>query len=171
MNASCATNEGNLVLLYQVWQKISPFQRPKPERCAVVKSTHGCQMAIARFLDHMCLALRASGLWLRYATLQNFIPSFPRIAPPRPPPRRNPRKGRDQILPSGNTEPTHNAADCEHSSLVELASDWGLAGKMGPDGYGFNSFFARASDGRSREQKPPSGTKSLCPRPAFVRFS
>ena len=25
-------------------------------------------------------------------------------APPRPPPWRNPRKGRDQILPSGNTE-------------------------------------------------------------------
>ena len=24
----------------------------------------------------MCLALRASGLWLRYATLQNWIPSF-----------------------------------------------------------------------------------------------
>ena len=44
----------------------------------------------------------ASGLWLRYATLQNLIPSFPWIAPPRPPPWRNPRKGRDQILPSGN---------------------------------------------------------------------
>ena len=38
-------------------------------------------MAIARFLDGMCLALRASGLWLRYATLQNLIPSFPWIAP------------------------------------------------------------------------------------------
>ena len=32
-------------------------------------SRQGCQMAIARFLDRMCLALRASGLWLRYATL------------------------------------------------------------------------------------------------------
>ena len=42
------------------------------------------------------------GLWLRYATLQNWIPSFPWIAPPRPPPWRNPRKGRDQILPSGS---------------------------------------------------------------------
>ena len=52
----------------------------------------------------MCLALRASGLWLRYATLQNLIPSFPWIAPLRPPPWRNPRKGRDQILPSGNLE-------------------------------------------------------------------
>ena len=41
----------------------------------------------------MWLALRASGLWLCYATLQNLIPSFP---------WRNPRKGRDQILPSGN---------------------------------------------------------------------
>ena len=36
---------------------------------------HGCRMAIARFLDRICLALQASGLWLRYATLQNFIPS------------------------------------------------------------------------------------------------
>ena len=43
------------------------------------------------------------GLWLRYATLQNWIPSFPWIAPPHPPPWRNPRKGRDPILPSGNT--------------------------------------------------------------------
>ena len=32
------------------------------------------------------------------------IPSFPWIAPPHPPPWRNPRKGRDQILPSGNHE-------------------------------------------------------------------
>ena len=59
-------------------------------------------MATARFLDNKCLVLRASGLWLRYATLQNLIPSSPWIAPPRPPPWRNPRKGRDQILPSGN---------------------------------------------------------------------
>ena len=50
----------------------------------------------------MCLALWASGLWLRYAALQNLIPSFPWIAPLRPPPWSNPRKGRDQILPSGN---------------------------------------------------------------------
>ena len=68
----------------------------------ICNSKHGCQMAIARFLDRMCLAFRASGLWLRYATLQNLIPFFPWIAPPRPPPWRNPRKGRDQILPSGN---------------------------------------------------------------------
>ena len=63
---------------------------------------HGCQIAIARFLYNMFLALRASGLWLRSATLQNLILSFPYIAPPRPPPWRNPRKKRDQILPSGN---------------------------------------------------------------------
>ena len=50
----------------------------------------------------MCLALRASGLWLRYAALQNLIPSVPWIAPPHPPPWHNPRKGRDQIFPSGN---------------------------------------------------------------------
>ena len=47
----------------------------------VTSVQHGCQMAIAKFLDRMCLALRASGLWLRYATLQNLIPSFPWIAP------------------------------------------------------------------------------------------
>ena len=69
---------------------------------AAALANHGCQMAIAGFVDRMCLALRASGLWLRYTTLQNLIPSFPWIAPPRPPPWRNPRKGRDQILPSGN---------------------------------------------------------------------
>ena len=34
-------------------------------------------MAIARYLDRMSLAFRASWLWLRYATLQNLIPSFP----------------------------------------------------------------------------------------------
>ena len=61
-------------------------------------------MAIAGFLDRMCLALWASRLWLRYAALQNLIPSFPWIAPPRPPPWHNPRKGRDQILPSGNLD-------------------------------------------------------------------
>ena len=38
-------------------------------------------MAIAKFLDRMCLALRASGLGLRYATLQNVIPFFPWISP------------------------------------------------------------------------------------------
>ena len=41
----------------------------------------------------MYLAPWALGLWLCYATLQNLIPSFP---------WRNPRQGRDQILPSGN---------------------------------------------------------------------
>ena len=37
-------------------------------------------MAAARILDCMCLALQASRLWLRYATLQNLIASFPWIA-------------------------------------------------------------------------------------------
>ena len=45
------------------------------------------------------------GLWLCYATLQNLIPSFPWNAPPRPPPWRNPRKGRDQILQRSVAEP------------------------------------------------------------------
>ena len=43
---------------------------------------HACKMAIASVLDRMCLALRASGLWLRYPALQNLIPSFPWIVPP-----------------------------------------------------------------------------------------
>ena len=78
-------------------------------------------MAIARFLDRMCLALRASGLWLRYATLQNLIPSFPWIAPPRPPPWRNPRKGRDQILPSGNPDSHTNFDSDSPEDLVGAA--------------------------------------------------
>ena len=66
---------------------------------------HCCQMAIARLLDRTCLTLRTSGLWLCYVALQNVIPSFPRIAPPRPPPWRNPRKGRDHILQRNIAEP------------------------------------------------------------------
>ena len=58
-------------------------------------SRHGCQMAIAKGL------FGPSGFWtmapLRYAAKFD-----PWIAPPRPPPWHNPRKGRDQILPSGN---------------------------------------------------------------------
>ena len=49
----------------------------------------------------MCLALRASGLWLRYAT--KFHPFLSLDCAPTP--WRNPRKGRDQILPSGNLAP------------------------------------------------------------------
>ena len=66
---------------------------------------HGCQMAIAGFLDRMCLALQASGPWLRYATLQNLIPSFPWIAPGWRAWGRNPRKGRNQILQRSVAEP------------------------------------------------------------------
>ena len=69
------------------------------------RGDHGCQMTIARFSDRMCLALRASGLWLRYAMLQNLIPSFPWIAPGWRAWGRNPRKGRDQILQRSVAEP------------------------------------------------------------------
>ena len=78
------------------------LRRTKPVKVALSPS-HGCQMALDLCFRSYCLALRASGLWLRFAALQNLIPSFPWIAHPRPRPRRNPRKGRDQILPSGNT--------------------------------------------------------------------
>ena len=63
---------------------------------------YGCHMAIARFLDRMCLAFRA---WLTMAPLRcaaKFDPFLSLDCAPRPPPWRNPRKGRDQILPSGN---------------------------------------------------------------------
>ena len=56
---------------------MAPLKQPRRK----VSKQHGCQMAIARFLDRFCLARRASGLWLRYAALQNLIPSFPWIAP------------------------------------------------------------------------------------------
>ena len=41
-----------------------------------------CQMAIARFLDRTCLALRASGLRLRYTMLKNLINSSPPLECP-----------------------------------------------------------------------------------------
>ena len=50
---------------------------------------------------------------LRYAAKFDLIPSFPWIAPPRPPPWRNPRKGRDQILPSAN-QPRETSTLVEH---------------------------------------------------------
>ena len=62
----------------------------------------GCQMAIARFLDRMCLALRASGQRLRTATLKNLIASLPWIALGRRAWGHTPRKGRGKISPSGN---------------------------------------------------------------------
>ena len=64
------------------------------------------QKTIARFLDRMCLALRGSWTMapLRYASW---------IAPPRPPPWRNPRKGRDQILTSCNLGLKHCACPCK----------------------------------------------------------
>ena len=56
-----------------------------------MEGVHGCQRAIARFLDCMCLALLASGLWLRSATLQNWIaPGLEGVGA-----QSNPRKGRD----------------------------------------------------------------------------
>ena len=65
-------------------------------------SRHGCQMARAKLLD--CVwPFWLEGLLLCYATLQNLIPSSPWIAPPSTQSWRNPRKGRDQMLPSGNT--------------------------------------------------------------------
>ena len=49
--------------------------------CGFHAHEHGCQMAIARFLESYVFGPLASELWLRYATLQNVIPSFPWLAP------------------------------------------------------------------------------------------
>ena len=95
----------------QIWSSLwtRKTQRSAPcletMLCSHMSQSHGCQMAIARFLDCMCLALRASGLLLCYATLQNLIPSLPWVAPPRPPPWHYPRKGSDQILQRSIAEP------------------------------------------------------------------
>ena len=72
-------------------------QQPKP--AALVYSCH-----LSKFYScknnkviHRGWPLWAFGLWLRYAMLQNLIPSFPWIAPPHPPPWHNRRKGRDHF--------------------------------------------------------------------------
>ena len=100
--------------------------------CGFHAHEHGCQMAIARFLESYVFGPSVSGLWLRYATLQNLIPSFPWLAPPRPPPWRKPRKGRDQILPSGNL-----AEQSSFASAHAFASGHGCWSQFGtlPKGY------------------------------------
>ena len=91
----------------------------------------GCQMAIGRFLESYVFG--PSGFWtmapLRYATLQNWIPSFPWIAPPRPPPWRNPRKGRDPILPSGN----HGRKEAKVRRREQTHMTLALRGEEGPE--------------------------------------
>ena len=74
-------------------------------------------MAIARFLDRMCLALQASELWLRYATLQNLIPSFSWIVPGWR------AWGHNQILPSGNDGMLHQHIDTSFLPPSLLHSD------------------------------------------------
>ena len=93
------------------WNMYSGLEHVIKDPLAVIGTRHGCQMAIARFLDCMCLALRASGLWLRYATLQNWIPSFPWIAPG--------WRAWGQILPSGNlgTRGMNSVSPSEVSSM------------------------------------------------------
>ena len=104
----------------------------------------------------MCSALRASGLWLCYATLQNLMPYFPWIAPPRPPPWRNPRKGRDQILPSGN----HALA----ASLLLFKGPLGM-GLPPPSSFLSPSMLVKA--GRSGLGVQTSPSSSFCPHPVI----
>ena len=66
---------------------------------------HGCQMAIAIFLESYVFG--PSGFWtmapLRYAA--KFDPFLSLDWAPHPPPWRNPRKERDQILQRSMAEP------------------------------------------------------------------
>ena len=55
---------------------------------------HGCQMAIAKFLDCMPSGFWTMALYLHYAA--KFDPFLSEDCAPRPPPPHNPRKGRDQ---------------------------------------------------------------------------
>ena len=64
---------------FAVWYSIALWEigiadAAAMEMMSLSLSLHGCQMAIAKFLDSRHLVLWASGLWLRYATLQN-LPS------------------------------------------------------------------------------------------------
>ena len=77
---------------------------------------------VAKSLYCMLMALRASGLWLRYAAQQNLIPSFPWIAPGWRTWEGNPRKGRDQILPSGNPRYTSLDGATEYASTPKCSN-------------------------------------------------
>ena len=71
------------------------------------RALHGCQMVIARFKDCRVWPFGLEGLWLRYAPLRyaaKFDPFLSLDCAPSPPHWRNPRKGRDQILPSGDLD-------------------------------------------------------------------
>ena len=62
---------------------------------------HGCQMAIAGFLDRMCLALQARRTMAPLRCAAKFDPFLSLDCAP----WRNPRKGRDQILQHSVAEP------------------------------------------------------------------
>ena len=68
---------GRVAMCPRAWTTCASSRRTSTSSSS---TRHGCQMAIVGFLDRMCLALRASGLWHRFAALQNLIPSFPWIA-------------------------------------------------------------------------------------------
>ena len=71
---SCKSSPLPLALLCLPPSPLGAFVRALSPSAGCGMGKHGFQTAIARFLNHMLLALRASGLWLRYATPQNLIP-------------------------------------------------------------------------------------------------
>ena len=68
------TNPGNHHL-FPLEQAPSLASNPLTDLTQRTTEQHGCQMAIAIFLDHLGLVFQASGLWLHYATLQNRAPT------------------------------------------------------------------------------------------------
>ena len=91
---------------------------------ATAGRNHGCQMAVAIFLEShvFCPSGFSTMALLRYAA--KFYPFLSLdCPPPRPPPWRNPRKGRDQILPSGNLGRNHlNNRAREHAWEAAVTS-------------------------------------------------
>ena len=69
----CLTQQQQQYNYNPVQQQHQPQVAVYHQQQQQLSGVHGCQMGSARFLDRKSLALWASGLWLRYATLQNLI--------------------------------------------------------------------------------------------------
>ena len=75
-----------------------------------------------RLLDLAVVVLLDELLEVQVARWQNLIPSFPWIAPGWRAWGRNPRKGRDQILPSGNLHLKELIEEYDDGEIEEAAA-------------------------------------------------
>ena len=114
ISSACPKNPARAAAAEVLRKLRSPLRPPPPSKKRIPRpprSRHGCQMAIAGFLDQMCL-FGPSGFWtmalLCYASKFDPVLSLDCATVEGggaiPPPWRNPRKGRDHILLSGNLE-------------------------------------------------------------------